>query len=117
MVNGKIPKNTNRPTWSRAPSGTIGRLEQIRIKHQNAYKKWTPEEEVEIVSQFKNGKSIKNISALSVLTSWGHSCTAYKIRSYGKLKLKSYNFQNYRILKKQKDYKLKTKYHRFKCSK
>ncbi|MEK7652787.1 MAG: PIF1 family DEAD/DEAH box helicase [Patescibacteria group bacterium] len=47
------------------PSGTIGRLEQIRIKHQNAYKKWTPEEEVEIVSQFKNGKSIKNISALS----------------------------------------------------
>jgi hypothetical protein len=47
------------------PSSEIGRLEQIRVKHQNAYKKWTEEEEKEIVSQFKNGKSIKNISALS----------------------------------------------------
>ena len=51
---------------ARPPSGaTIGRLEQIRTKHQNAYKKWIPEEEKEIVSQFKSGKSIKNISALS----------------------------------------------------
>ncbi|MBU3968928.1 AAA family ATPase [Patescibacteria group bacterium] len=47
------------------PSEVRGRLEQIRTKHQNAYKKWTTEEEKEIVLQFKNGKSIKNISALS----------------------------------------------------
>jgi len=47
------------------PSEALGHLEQIRIKHQNAYKKWTPEEEKEVVSQFKEGKSIRNISALS----------------------------------------------------
>ena len=51
---------------ARPPSGAlVGRLEQIRTKHQNAYKKWTEEEEKEIVSYFKNGKSIRNISALS----------------------------------------------------
>ena len=38
---------------------------EIREKHQNAYRKWTPEEEAEVVSQFKSGRSIRNISALS----------------------------------------------------
>lgn len=38
---------------------------EIRTKHPNAYRKWMPEEEMEMVSQFKNGKSIRNISALS----------------------------------------------------
>ena len=48
------------------PSGAaIGRLEQIRLKHQNAYKKWSKEEEEELVAYFKGGKSIRNISALS----------------------------------------------------
>ncbi|TSD03150.1 MAG: ATPase AAA [Parcubacteria group bacterium Athens0714_16] len=47
------------------PSSSTGRLEQIRTKHKNAYRKWTPEEEVKIVSQFKNGKSIEKISSLS----------------------------------------------------
>lgn len=40
-------------------------LEQIRTKHQNAYKKWTRKEEEEVISQFKKGKSIKKISELS----------------------------------------------------
>jgi ATP-dependent exoDNAse (exonuclease V) alpha subunit len=39
-----------------------GRLEKIREKHKQAYKKWTPEEEVEIISAFKSGKSIKDIA-------------------------------------------------------
>ena len=47
------------------PSAPVGRLEKIREKYQNAYRKWTPEEEKEIVAQFQSGKSIKNISALS----------------------------------------------------
>ncbi len=46
-------------------SGVMGRLEQIRTKHQNAYKKWTKEEEEEVVSHFKKGEAIKNISKLS----------------------------------------------------
>lgn len=51
---------------ARPPSGAkTGRLAEIRVKHQNAYRKWTEEEEKEVVSHFKNGKSIKNISALS----------------------------------------------------
>ncbi|OGI95376.1 hypothetical protein A2917_02315 [Candidatus Nomurabacteria bacterium RIFCSPLOWO2_01_FULL_42_17] len=40
----------------------IGRLEQIREKHQNAYKKWTQIEETEVAQAFKSGKSLKNIS-------------------------------------------------------
>jgi hypothetical protein len=40
-------------------------LERIREKHQNAYKKWTTEEEAEIVSHFKNGKSVRKISEIS----------------------------------------------------
>ena len=56
----KVPHLEAKP-----PSGALSRLEQIRIKHQNAYKKWTDEEEKEIVSHFKSGKSIRNISALS----------------------------------------------------
>ena len=55
---GKMPPDLGR-------GAATGRLEQIRAKHQNAYKKWTPEEEKEIVSHFKSGKSIKNISVLS----------------------------------------------------
>lgn len=50
------------------PSGASegrDRLEQIRTKHQNAYRKWTEEEEKEVVSHFKSGKSIRNISVLS----------------------------------------------------
>ena len=43
----------------------VGRLEQIREKHQNAYKKWTQIEETEVAQAFKNGKSIQNISALT----------------------------------------------------
>jgi len=50
---------------TKLPNGALSHLEQIRVKHQNAYKKWTPEEEKEIVTQFKEGKSIRNISALS----------------------------------------------------
>ncbi len=41
---------------------TPGKLEQIRTKHQNAYKKWTPEEEGELISAFKSGQSIKDIA-------------------------------------------------------
>jgi len=64
---GKIKKE-KKATLHHSGSGVDGekgKLEQIREKHQNAYKKWTPEEEKEVVSQFKEGKSIKNISALS----------------------------------------------------
>lgn len=50
---------------AKPPSVPTGRLAEIRAKHQNAYKKWTPGEEKEIVSHFKSGKSIRNISALS----------------------------------------------------
>ena len=60
---GKIKKQ-KKDKKVKDPSKT-GKLEQIREKHQNAYRKWTPEEEKEVVSQFKEGKSIKNISALS----------------------------------------------------
>ena len=40
-------------------------LEKIREKHQNAYKKWTSEEEAEIVSKYKTGKSVKDIAVLT----------------------------------------------------
>ncbi|MEI6280834.1 MAG: PIF1 family DEAD/DEAH box helicase [bacterium] len=42
-----------------------GKLEKIREKHQNAYRKWTKEEEGEVVLNFKNKKSIKEIAILS----------------------------------------------------
>ncbi len=41
------------------------KLKEIRAQHPNAYAKWTPEEEKEIIEKFKSGKSIKDISALS----------------------------------------------------
>ena len=41
------------------------RLAEIRTKHQNAYKKWTSEEEENVVSYFKKGESIKNIAKFS----------------------------------------------------
>ena len=40
-------------------------LEKIREKHQNAYKKWTSEEEAEVVSKYKTGKSVKDIAILT----------------------------------------------------
>ncbi len=40
----------------------ISKLEEIRTKHQNAYKKWTEEEEAEVVKNFKQGKTIKEIA-------------------------------------------------------
>ncbi|MFA6273947.1 MAG: PIF1 family DEAD/DEAH box helicase [Candidatus Paceibacterota bacterium] len=49
------------PSALKAPSP----LEKIRTKHQNAYRLWTKEEEEEVATAFKNGKSIKNISALT----------------------------------------------------
>ena len=42
-----------------------GRLEKIREKHENAYRKWTEEEEGQVVSNFKNKKSIKEIATLT----------------------------------------------------
>ena len=49
---------------TKKPAGTEGggKLEQIRTKHQNAYKKWTPEEEADVVASYKAGKSIKEIA-------------------------------------------------------
>ncbi|MBI2630900.1 AAA family ATPase [Candidatus Nomurabacteria bacterium] len=44
---------------------SIGRLEKIREKHANAYRKWTAEEEGEIIAMWKSGRSVKNISALT----------------------------------------------------
>ena len=62
---GKVRKGTKADLGARLPSRPGGVLEKIREKHQNAYRKWTSEEETEVVSNFKNGKSIKNISALT----------------------------------------------------
>lgn len=66
---GKI-QNSSTPTQaSPLKRGIISergsKLAEIREKHPNAYAKWTPEEEKEIVSQFKSGKPVKDISALS----------------------------------------------------
>lgn len=44
------------------PASNAGKLEKIREKHAQAYKKWTPEEEGEVIAAFKSGKSIKEIS-------------------------------------------------------
>ena len=52
-----IPK----PASTEAP----GKLEQIRASHQNAYKKWSPEEEQELIKLFKSGKSVKEIASHS----------------------------------------------------
>ena len=51
-------------TESKVEKGT-GRLEKIREQHTNAYRKWSPEEEGEIIAAWKSGTSIKNISALT----------------------------------------------------
>jgi ATP-dependent exoDNAse (exonuclease V) alpha subunit len=52
--------------WRDEKSSSIqrstGQLEKIREKHQQAYKKWTPDEEGEVIAAFKSGKSIKEIS-------------------------------------------------------
>lgn len=39
-------------------------LEKIREKHQNAYKKWTEEEEQKVIEEYKKGTSIKNIAKI-----------------------------------------------------
>ncbi|HEY4493962.1 MAG TPA: PIF1 family DEAD/DEAH box helicase [Candidatus Paceibacterota bacterium] len=57
---GKIKNNTKNEIKKE-----IKTLEKIREKHQNAYRKWTKEEEENMVLNFKKGTSIKNISALS----------------------------------------------------
>jgi len=44
---------------------SISKLEKIREKHTNAYKKWTIEEEEKVVGEFKKGKSIKEIAQLN----------------------------------------------------
>lgn len=41
------------------------RLEKIREKHQNAYKKWTDEEEQKVIEEYKKGNSIKEIAKIS----------------------------------------------------
>lgn len=48
-----------------AGAGGTGKLEKIREKHAQAYKKWTPDEEGEIIAMWKSGRSINNISALT----------------------------------------------------
>lgn len=65
---GKLKRRTEEKVHLKAlPSNApkTNTFSQIREKHPNAYRKWTTDEEIQIVSQFKNGKSIKNISALS----------------------------------------------------
>ncbi len=62
---GKIKKDTRADLGAELSSRPQKAFAQIREKHPNAYRKWTREEEAEVVSQFKSGKSIKNISALS----------------------------------------------------
>jgi len=44
------------------PPYVVNRLEKIREKHQNAYKKWNTEEEEKITLAFQNGKSVKEIA-------------------------------------------------------
>lgn len=44
---------------------SISKLDKIREKHTNAYKKWTIEEEEKVVSDFKKGKSIKEIASIN----------------------------------------------------
>lgn len=52
----KIKKDTD------TTEENISKLEKIRQNHQNAYKKWSKEEEDKVVESFKEGKSIKEIS-------------------------------------------------------
>ncbi len=42
--------------------GEISKLDKIREKHQNAYKKWSIEEEEKVIESFNQGKSIKEIA-------------------------------------------------------
>lgn len=44
---------------------SISKLERIREKYTNAYKKWTIEEELKVVAEFKKGKSITEIAELN----------------------------------------------------
>jgi len=44
---------------------SISKLEKIRERHTNAYKKWTIEEEEKVVSEFKKGKSIREIAEIN----------------------------------------------------
>lgn len=44
---------------------SISKLERIREKHTNAYKKWTIEEELKVVAEFKKGKRITEIAELN----------------------------------------------------
>jgi hypothetical protein len=65
-LDGKWKEEKTSTLGTEIPSGERGsRLLEIRIKHQNAYKKWTREEEEEVVLHFKKGESIKNIAKLS----------------------------------------------------
>lgn len=61
-----LKRGIRKETATGAPSTARPKpFTEIREKHQNAYKKWTPEEEAEVALRFKNGKSIRSISALS----------------------------------------------------
>jgi hypothetical protein len=66
---GKIRKEIKKMNTKKEKSDSnetgLKPLERIREKHQNAYKKWTAEEEAEIVSYFKSGKSVRKISEIS----------------------------------------------------
>ena len=63
---GKMKKEIKKAETESAPSTASPKtLEKIRDQHPNAYRKWTQEEEAEVVLKFKNGRSIKNISTLT----------------------------------------------------
>ncbi len=64
-MGGKWKTGKNSNLNKKEKENTKNHLEKIREKHQNAYKKWTPEEEGEIIASFKSGKSVKDISALN----------------------------------------------------
>ena len=60
----RAPREAREPRKPReAKPGS--RLEEIRTSHQNAYRKWTEEEEKEVVANFQNKKSIKEIAVLA----------------------------------------------------
>jgi ATP-dependent exoDNAse (exonuclease V) alpha subunit len=65
-MGGKWPARNAPPSSAKAtedkPSSIAGRLEKIREKHAQAYKKWTPEEEGQVIALFKSGLPIKEIA-------------------------------------------------------
>jgi len=61
---GKVKKEKSQANKSEEKRER-GQLEKIREKHQNAYRKWTKEEEGEVILNFKSKKSIKEIATLS----------------------------------------------------